>query len=139
MQLLTFKEAQNKLEVPYDRMYKFTQFYYFPTIRIGHKVLVNEEELDKWVEATPGYRTLEYKKIGSSYILPIYYKVENNNNSKLLSSKEIQRKLKLGKTTFYKLANLRCSPIIKIGSRYYVSEYELSLWINQLTGSKIIL
>ena len=48
---------------------------------------------------------------------------------KILTSKEIQQKLKVGKSTLYQLLHSTDFPSYKIGTKYYASEEEIDKWI----------
>ncbi len=48
---------------------------------------------------------------------------------KILNSKEIQEKLKVGKSTLYQLLRSTDFPSYKIGTKYYATEEEIEKWI----------
>lgn len=48
---------------------------------------------------------------------------------KILNSKEIQEKLRIGKSTLYQLLHSTDFPSYKIGTKYYASEEEIDKWI----------
>ena len=48
---------------------------------------------------------------------------------KILTSKEIQEKLKVGKSTLYQLLRSTDCPSYKIGTKYYATEEAIDKWI----------
>ena len=48
---------------------------------------------------------------------------------KILTSKEIQQKLKIGRNTLYKLLNSDDFPSYRIGKKIYASEEEIDKWL----------
>ena len=48
---------------------------------------------------------------------------------KILNSKEIQEKLRIGKSTLYELLKDPDFPSYKLGKKYYASEEEIDKWI----------
>ena len=48
---------------------------------------------------------------------------------KILNSKEIMQKLRIGKSTLYQLLKDPDFPTYKIGRKYYASEEEIDKWI----------
>ena len=50
---------------------------------------------------------------------------------KILNSKEIQEKLRVGKSTLYQLLRSADFPAYKIGTRYYATEEAIDEWVNK--------
>ena len=50
---------------------------------------------------------------------------------KILNSKEIQQKLKIGRNTLYQLLKDPDFPSYKLGKKYYASEEAIDKWINK--------
>ena len=50
---------------------------------------------------------------------------------KILNSKEIQQKLKVGKSTLYQLLRSADFPSYKIGTKYYATEEAIDEWVNK--------
>ena len=48
---------------------------------------------------------------------------------KILTSREIQQKLKIGRNTLYRLLNSNDFPCFRIGKKIYASEEEIDKWI----------
>ena len=48
---------------------------------------------------------------------------------KILTSKEIQQKLRIGRSTLYELLKEPDFPTYKIGKKYYATEEEINNWI----------
>ena len=48
---------------------------------------------------------------------------------KILNSKEIQQKLRIGRSTLYELLKEPDFPTYKIGKKYYASEEEIEKWL----------
>lgn len=48
---------------------------------------------------------------------------------KILNSKEIQEKLRIGRSTLYELLKDPDFPSYKLGKKYYASEEEIDNWI----------
>ena len=48
---------------------------------------------------------------------------------KILNSKEIKDKLRIGQSTLYQLLRSTDFPSYKIGTRYYASEEEIDKWL----------
>ena len=48
---------------------------------------------------------------------------------KILTSREIQQKLKIGRNTLYKLLNSDDFPSYRIGKKIYASEEEIDKWL----------
>ena len=48
---------------------------------------------------------------------------------KILNSKEIQQKLRVGRNTLYRLLNSSDFPCFRIGKKIYASEEEIDNWI----------
>ena len=57
----------------------------------------------------------------------------------ILTIKDIQENLGIGKNKVYKLIKLKGFPKIKIGHRYYIPESAYNQWIKNNTRSKVIL
>lgn len=51
----------------------------------------------------------------------------------LLSTKELQTELRIGRDKAYALMHNSAFPSLKIGGRYYVPEDELQQWIRKYT------
>lgn len=49
----------------------------------------------------------------------------------MLTTKELQRNLKIGRDRAYALMRSKAFPSIKIGSRYYVTEEALDEWLRK--------
>ena len=50
---------------------------------------------------------------------------------KILNSKEIQEKLRVGKSTLYQLLKDPDFPTYKIGTKYYATEEALDNWVSK--------
>ena len=50
---------------------------------------------------------------------------------KILNSKEIQQKLRIGRNTLYELLKDPYFPSYKLGKKYYASEEAIDNWINK--------
>ena len=50
---------------------------------------------------------------------------------KILNSKEIQEKLRIGESTLYQLLRSTDFPSYKLGKKYYASEEAIDNWINK--------
>ena len=62
----------------------------------------------------------------------LYNKTINSKEGemmKILTSREIQQKLKVGKSTLYQLLRSTDFPSYKIGTKYYATEEEIEKWI----------
>ncbi len=59
--------------------------------------------------------------------------------NKLLSPKDVQENLNIGKNTTYKLFQLKGFPKIKIGKRYYIFENDLESYLKQHIKTSIFL
>ena len=63
-----------------------------------------------------------------------YIKMDN-----ILTIKDVQKNLGIGKNRAYELGKLKGFPKIKIGHRYYIPEAAYNEWIKNNTKSRIIL
>ena len=57
----------------------------------------------------------------------------------LLTVKDLQNLLKIGRDTAYALMHASAFPSIKIGGRYYVTKEALNKWLEKSENKKIIL
>lgn len=60
-------------------------------------------------------------------------KVCHREDDELLTYKDLQAKLHIGKNRAYELLKSACFPSIKINSRYYVTSKNLSKWLQDYT------
>lgn len=58
-------------------------------------------------------------------------KQQENTVSRLLTVKDLQKVLPIGRDKAYALMHSRAFPAIKIGGRYYVSEKALNEWLDK--------
>lgn len=56
----------------------------------------------------------------------------------LLTVKETQQRLKVGRNVMYKLLNNEGFPSIRINNKFYVNEQELDQWISENTRNKVM-
>jgi excisionase family DNA binding protein len=59
--------------------------------------------------------------------------MDKNNLSKLMTAKELQQYLKIGKNTAYRMINNNEVPTVKIGNRVYVVADKLQRYIDTHT------
>lgn len=59
--------------------------------------------------------------------------MDKNNLSKLMTAKELQQYLKIGKNTAYRMINNNEVPTVKIGNRVYVVVDKLQRYIDTHT------
>jgi excisionase family DNA binding protein len=59
--------------------------------------------------------------------------------SMLLSTRDLQNSLKIGRDTAYALMHCSGFPSMKIGGRYYVSRQELDKWLERTAYKTFIL
>ena len=57
----------------------------------------------------------------------------------LLTVKDLQKELKLGRDTAYALMHAKGFPSIKIGGRYYVSNDALIRWLEQYEHKEFVI
>ncbi len=62
-----------------------------------------------------------------------------NLDNELLTYKDLQAKLHIGKNRAYELMKSACFPSIKINSRYYVTKKNLSEWLQEYTYRQFLL
>lgn len=63
--------------------------------------------------------------------------VQENDNIKLYTLKELQNVMKIGKNTAYKLTKLKGFPIIRIGNKILVPHNQLIEWLDKNKGNTI--
>ena len=62
-----------------------------------------------------------------------------NLDNELLTYKDLQAKLHIGKNRAYELMKSACFPSIKINNRYYVTKKNLSEWLQEYTYRQFLL
>ncbi len=58
---------------------------------------------------------------------------------KLLSTKNLQDQLGIGRDRAYSLMHAACFPSIKIGGRYYVTQEKLDFWLEKQAYKEVAL
>ena len=61
-----------------------------------------------------------------------------NNSNRLLTYKDLQNILHVGRDRAYELLKSDCFPTIKINNRYYVSYDHLQKWIDDYSGKTFL-
>lgn len=61
------------------------------------------------------------------------------SNINMLDTKDLQKILKIGRSSAYNLMKSDCFPSIKIGRKYLISEETLKEWLKDNEFSEIIL
>jgi hypothetical protein len=60
------------------------------------------------------------------------------DSNRLLTYKDLQTILHVGKSRAYELLKSDCFPTIKINNRYYVSQKHLEKWIDTYSGKTFL-